>query len=415
MIRDFSLITKVRLIEEIDKIHKDDWCGFTDFFGDLFYRGGKMLEHLKLKDDMSNVEEYHRKVLDMTDMTKNELNSIFEEVYEIDKTYADQIRTICERFEIYNEKLIVLCNSINPNFTISSAGELRTSLKDLDLRIQAIDRGIDSTFAEELDWAAKKAAKKSFWGFIGGLGKTGFDVITLPCVLIKDVVTNPSAVLSDTWDIVDDVFTVGGNMVGVTALGIGFGFSSLDTRYEALKAGEAYSGAKGLTDVLEAEEEIYGKDTVTDILITASKTVDTVTDTIDMVDTAKTFLESPEKMIDYKFGFSSKMSTIKKADMLEEYQDNYRKYQSLYRRVGKNTNFLVYKNASNAYKFLNSSMSSWANETSVAEGFGKTIVNKGNPWFKAFDDAYELGEEIVEFEPYKNTYVLDEGIAGGGN
>lgn len=90
-------------------------------------------------------------------------------------------------------------------------------------------------------------------------------------------------------------------------------------------------------------------------------------------------------MFDDKFGFKDKLSTLKKADMLDKYQDDYRTWQALYRRLGKDYHYTDLKNLNNAYKYLKGY---WelpdSGMEAVAEHEVKTLFESTNKWFKAW-------------------------------
>lgn len=402
MVRDFTQATKDRLSNEIDDINKKTWSPVTDFIGDIFLYGGKWLGILSLNDDMSNVESYQRRVLDMTDMTKKELNDIFDKVYGIDKTFKGYFSDINERIKTYNEKMKYLYGVIQPNFSICSAATISAETSLFNAQLKATDGKINGNFENELDWAAKEAALEATKGIVGSALKAVVDVVTLPVSMIKNVATgNPLGIVSDTWSIIDDVFAVGSNLVGVTALGLGYGISALtgsnETKHMAIQYGEAYGGSSGLTDTLKAEQEMNGESGVTDFMLKASKTMDNASAAFGLFSSAKGFLEDPTSMLDLKFGFKDKLGTIKKADMLEKYQDNYRTWQSLYRKFGKSTNYTTLKNISNGYKYVSGIWDIKDGADKVFESTAKTAFESSNKWFKSWGDAYDFQEDLWDF------------------
>ena len=405
MVRDFTQATREKLIKEIDDINQSTWSPVTDFIGDIFLYDGKWLGVLSLNEDMSNVESYQRCVLDMTDMTKKELNEIFDEVYDIDKTFEGYFSDINERIEIYNEKMKYLYGIIQPNFNICSAATISAETSLFNAQLQWVDGKINGNLKNELDWAAKEAALEATKGLISSGLKLVVDVVTLPVTMVKHIVTNPAALVSDAWSLIDGAFAVGGNLAGLAIIGIGSAVSffggSDSFKHSAVLAGEAYAGSSGMTDVIKAEQKLYGKNFANKILLKTSQFMDNVSTVCDLTDTAKTFIEKPSKMVDLKFGFKNELGTIKKADMLEKYQDNYRSWQSLYSKLGKSTHYVTLKNISKGYKYASSLWEVNNGTRSVADSAHKTVMESGSPLFKALGDSYDyVTEDLKELLTY---------------
>ncbi len=400
MVRDFTEATKEKLSKEIDDINKKTWSPVTDAIGDTFMYAGKWLGILSLDDDMSNVESYQRNVLDMTDMTKKELNAIFDEVYGIDKDFKGYFANFNERENTYNSKLQTLYGMIKPNFTICDAKTIKSMVGKYNERLKDVDGKINKDFEKEIDWAAKEAALNSVKGLAGGVLKTVVDIAVLPVSMIKNVATgNYGGIFTDTWSLVDDVFAVGSNLVGLTSLGLGYFISACTGNKQqknlAAKYGEAYGGVTGLTGTLEAEEKINGKNLITSFMLKGSKWIDTASAAVGLFGDVKGFLDNPTGMIDMKFGFKDKLGTLKKADMLEKYQGKYRKWQSLYRVFGKDSHYTTMKNISNGYKYLEPLWNLGEGVDTLMEAEGKKIVEGSQKWFETIGDAYEFGEDVA--------------------
>lgn len=403
MVRDFTEATKERLSKEIDDINKSTWSPLTDAIGDMFAYAGKWIGIISLNDDMSNVESYQRRVLDMTNTTKTELQQIFDEVYTIDKEFMGTFANLNEHERTYNEKLQYLYGVIQPDFTICSAQSIKADTSAFDEKLKSVDGKINSDFKKELDWAAKQAAWESTKGTISSIFKTVVDIATLPVSMVKNIPTgNFSGIFVDTWALIDDVFAVGSNLFGLTVLGIGYGISAItgnnETKHLAINNSEAYGGVSGLTEALEADEKVNGENDVTSGIKWISQKADMLSATVGLWSDAKDFLDKPSSMINDKFGFKDKLPTLKKADMIEEYKDDYRTWLALYRRIGKEYNYTDWKNLNNAYKYLEGYMAlPDGGMEAVAEHEAKTLFESTNKWFKAIGDAYDLGEDISEY------------------
>lgn len=400
MIKDFSSATQNRLLSQIESIKKKQLCSFTDFFGDLWTRGGKWIGHLHLNEDMSNVESYQRKVLDMTNMTKNQLNKLFQNVYKIDSDYQSKFSELNLRESEYNNKIRSLIDQIHPNFSISDASTIRSVCAAHNTRLKSIEKSINKSFDKELDWAAKQAAMKSTKGVFESIFYTAVDLVCLPVSTVKNVVTgNWAGVASDTQGLINDVFSVGGNLVGLTVLVfIPLSGKNKKKKNLAITYSETYSGVKGLSDVMEAEEKINGKSAVTTFTKKAAQGIDTFKAGYDLVDGAKSFIKEPTKLssnIDYKFGFKGKYEVVKKKDMIEKYQTNYRSWQGLERHLGNHYHVNTIKNLKNGYSFLEPAWDTITDGTDVAiDNEAKTITSKFSKVYHQFSDASSLGEDV---------------------
>lgn len=411
MVRDFTQATKERLSNEIDDINKSTWSPVTDAIGDVLMYGGKWIGLISLNDDMSNVESYHRRVLDMTDTTKKELQQIFDDVYAVDREYKRHFEDLNERESVYNEKLKCLYERIKPNFTICDAQTIKALISDFDAKLKAIDSNINSNFEKELDWAAKQAAWESAKGAFSGILKGIVDIFTLPVSMVKNITTgNHLGIFTDTWAIIDDVFAVGSNLVGLASLGLGYTVSFItgnnEQKHMAIQYGEAYGGASGLTEALEADEKVNGGGGLVSGMKWVSQKIDTASAAVGLWSDAKGFLDDPSSMIDPKLGFNfevvdgnivqGKLKTLKKADMLAEYQEDYRKWQALYRRFGKEYHYVELKNLSKLYKYAEPFWNISEGIDTVLESEKKTFIESSNKWFKAIEDSYDFGEELYE-------------------
>lgn len=400
MERDFTEATKQRLMAEIDDINKSTWSPVTDAIGDAISYAGKWLGIISLKDDMSNVESYQRKVLDMTDMTKNELEQIFEDVYCIDKEFKENFEEIAENEIAYNNRLKFLFEVIKPNLSICSAATIRNEIAVYNEKLRTTSDKTNATFEKEVAWAAKQAALEATKGTVNSLLKGAVDVVLLPGNMVKNVVTGKwIGILTDTWDIINDVFAFGTNICGLAAIGLGYAISGISGSTEHknffLNYGEAYAGASGLTDLIKAEEEIKGEGSFPQGMLELSETIDAASSAYDLFSDAKEFFEDPKKMADFKFGFKE-YSPIKKSDMLEEYQNDYRKWQSLYRNYIKDNHVIEWKNISNIKKFFDPAIDYVFGDSEALNDQGKPFVEKNIKLFKVVEDAYDLGEDVLE-------------------
>ncbi|MCI9523507.1 MAG: hypothetical protein HFF01_00430 [Erysipelotrichaceae bacterium] len=400
VVRDFTEATKERLSKEIDDINKKTWNPVTDAIGDTFLYAGKWIGILSLNDDMSNVESYQRKVLDMTDMTKKDLKKIFDDVYSLDKEYERYFCDVNDEVSTYDSKIKDLTGMIQPNFSICDAKTIKSMMSDYNDKLKNIGGKINKDFNKEIDKAARNAALEATKGVVGGILKTVVDVVTLPVSMVKNICTgNFIGIFEDGWSIIDDVFSVGSNLFGLTAIGIGYGIDALTGYKEgknyAITQAEAYSGSKGLTDTLEAEEKVYGKNPVLSGMKRVSQKVDTTSAVLGLYSDAKGFFKDPSKMVDAKFGFKGSLSPLKEADMLSKYQKDYQKWNNLYEILGKDYHYIKMNNISKGYKYLECLWDLPEGDDKVIEVGVQKVFKGSNKWFKSFCDVYDLGETII--------------------
>ncbi len=400
MVRDFTEETKTKLSNEIDDINKSTWCKVTDTIGDAFLYAGKWIGFLSLDDDMSNVESYQRSVLDMSDTTKKKLEQIFEDVYAVDKEYKNAFGNINDRISTYNEKLKFLCSTINPNFSICDADTIRAGTAAFDNKLRVLDGEINKKFERDLDWCAKEAALTATKGFFGSLLHGIVDVLIMPGSMIKNVVTgNYIGIFTDTWGLIDDVFAVGSNAAGLGALGIGYLVSyftgNSEQKHLAVEYGESYGGVSGLTEALEADEQINGAGGLISWMKSASERIDALSTGLGLFSDCKKFLDDPSKIADISFGFDSKLDTVHKVDMLDEYKDDYRQWQALYRRFGKKNHVVTLKNIETGYGYLESFWNLASGESPV-EDLLHEALSGSNKLFSFWEDMYDFGEDVYD-------------------
>lgn len=75
-VRNFTLDTKNKLLVCIEN-NNNDWNQMGDWFGDRWMDICSAFKGLQLQDDMSNVESYHRDIIDKNNASKKEIKNIF--------------------------------------------------------------------------------------------------------------------------------------------------------------------------------------------------------------------------------------------------------------------------------------------------------------------------------------------------
>ena len=114
MIRDFSDRAKQELTAMISQIENEKLCDFTDWIGDRWYDFEEWIGVLHLEEDLSNVNSYHRKVIDKNNMTLQQLESIFSKVYSVESEYHKELTNIITTCRAFNRVLQALNDVIMP-------------------------------------------------------------------------------------------------------------------------------------------------------------------------------------------------------------------------------------------------------------------------------------------------------------
>ena len=114
MYRDFSDASKQRLLELVEQVEGEKWCDFTDWIGDRWLDFQSWIGRLNIKNYINNVNEYHKKVIDKNNTTKEQIEKIFADVTEINELCALEIGGINTMVEWYKTMLIELSQIVAP-------------------------------------------------------------------------------------------------------------------------------------------------------------------------------------------------------------------------------------------------------------------------------------------------------------
>lgn len=128
MIRDFSDRAKQDLMNMVAQVENEKLCDFTDWVGDCWYSFEEWIGLLNLKEDLSNVNEYHKKVIDKNNTTLNELEAIFSKVYAVEAEYHSGFCSIISACNSFNKILQTLIEIISPENGSFSPEEMNALL-----------------------------------------------------------------------------------------------------------------------------------------------------------------------------------------------------------------------------------------------------------------------------------------------
>lgn len=120
--RDFSEKTKRRLIETIREIDNEKFWDVEHW--DCWYRIEKKAKLLDIRNYTANVNEYHRKIMDINDTSVDTIKEIFDKVYSIDRRYAKYMQENVSRAQEVRKKLNAIyttgtCEDTGSNAVIS--------------------------------------------------------------------------------------------------------------------------------------------------------------------------------------------------------------------------------------------------------------------------------------------------------
>ena len=123
MVREFTEEARNRLINQIGEIQTEDWWWFADVFQDMLLQIEKWLGILSLNDDMSNVEEYHKSILDMSDYKERDIQEIFTAVSNTEMYFVQELTKSEERLLVLKQALGQMADAIE------SGGSAQASIK----------------------------------------------------------------------------------------------------------------------------------------------------------------------------------------------------------------------------------------------------------------------------------------------
>lgn len=157
MIRDFSKGAKDELYQQIDQVTPQGfWESLADCVGDWGYHLQSWVGLLRVDRYLNNIKDYHRKILDKNDTSKEEIDKIFEEIAYIDHKYCKPLEFLrgelkdCGQFTDTLARIIQPGNRmftremcVNLKFQIRNFG-IEKSLDDLRKDINASGVNVNS-------------------------------------------------------------------------------------------------------------------------------------------------------------------------------------------------------------------------------------------------------------------------------
>lgn len=127
MKRDFTEEAKTTLFGLIDEVNGGQWFDFTDWIGDIFI-------FADIQDYLNDVNAYHKKILDKNNTTKEQINTIFNNVNAVDQTYASTFSSYNQDVQEQIDYIKALADCINPaNVLFKSVDSIKRRMDSVHL------------------------------------------------------------------------------------------------------------------------------------------------------------------------------------------------------------------------------------------------------------------------------------------
>lgn len=96
IIRDFSTDMRTTLMEQVKEVEDEAFWDFTKW--DVWYRVEDLFGNLDIAHYKNNIQEYHRKVIDINDTTTAQMQNIFDAIDNLDDKYGAIFEKKAEEF-----------------------------------------------------------------------------------------------------------------------------------------------------------------------------------------------------------------------------------------------------------------------------------------------------------------------------
>lgn len=299
MKRDFSEKAKQHLETQIYELEDETLCPLTDALGDLCHKFNYWIGILNINNFTDHVDRYHKKVLDMNNTTKAQLEQIFSNVYSVDGEYADKFLVLTDRMKGTASKMQILSDQLHPSLSIASATTIQKECKGINKELKNSDTKMAATYDKELSYREKKAAIEALKGIPGSVLSFAGDLFGFTAGVAKGVVTGDfTSAASAGWGLINAPFNLGQDLVALSVVGLGLGIGSISgdkknkIRESTLEYAEDYLERDGLTSELEAyadDDSVLGR--IYGIAAKGSKGLDKAKEVYDIYQGAKDITE----------------------------------------------------------------------------------------------------------------------------
>lgn len=130
MKRDFSEAARQELLSLVSQVEDEKWCDFTDWVGDRWYDFEGWIGKLDVRDYISNVNEYHKKVIDKNNTTESDINTIFGNVNDVSDRFKSRFVSLLADLQEFKRIVDLLTAFVTPNNGNFNAQFIGSGLKN---------------------------------------------------------------------------------------------------------------------------------------------------------------------------------------------------------------------------------------------------------------------------------------------
>lgn len=112
--RDFSDESKQKLLGLVSDVENEKWCDFTDWMGDRWFDFESWIGTLDIRHYITNVNSYHKKVIDKNNTTAETINKIFETVRGVDSSYGGTLGSVTSSLAQWLRFIDTLAEIVTP-------------------------------------------------------------------------------------------------------------------------------------------------------------------------------------------------------------------------------------------------------------------------------------------------------------
>lgn len=131
MTRDFSNESKQNLLNLVSEVENEKWSDFTDWVGDGWYCFESWIGLLNIRNYIGNINEYHKKVIDKNNTTKEQIEEIFADVQRVNGRYTSIFDGLLYTLDSWNQYIEGMTNVVNPSKGDFNEDKISTTLGEL--------------------------------------------------------------------------------------------------------------------------------------------------------------------------------------------------------------------------------------------------------------------------------------------
>lgn len=375
MVRDFTDEAKEKLLSQISDIESHDWSWFTDWLGDMSFHIQKWAGLLRLEENMSNVEAYHKAILDMNNVKSNELEYIFESIYGEETKVANQFAVLNEKLQSLRDNMQRMAGQIDSGFVSADAASIQKIGKELQADLKNVNSTLTELQNQEQTKLLTLLLQEQAKEMVKDCLSVAAEIALLP--ISKGTLGMLAGLHSGSWDILNHSFAAIESVTATVFAIIGLGAGKIgceEARYSAYQTAKELAELDGLTDHFEKESEKDPNNKLYKTLSSLSEVVDTVNGGYKVLDTgmgvADKFLNAGEvksvdttkKILGFEFGEKQGIKWEDYKKLYGGYQSDWEKFNEVYSQMENEANRI--SNIQSAYK--------------LAEGFCEDLFGNSN-------------------------------------